>query len=308
MSTQLVSCHLALHTRSMNTQQMRQLVQRLVTEEGVTETGIEGVQLYRISHPLERTPSVFTPRVCFNVQGSKRVFLDGRTITYDETQFVCGVFPIPVEADVPKATTRSPVLGVSLELDEQVLTEMVIALPNSEKDAQRQSRTVPQGLAGGKIDGALRTASSRLLELVEQPPARKVLSQGRIKEVYYALLQSEAGGLLRHRFGTANEIVNAIAYIREHLAETLTVEDLAKRAAMSRASFHRSFKRTISLSPMQFIKALRLNTAAMLIATGKRASEAAFEVGYSSTSQFSREFKRQFGKTPRDWSSESAST
>lgn len=288
----------------MSNQHLRQLVQRLASDEGITETGIEGVQLYRICRALERTPSVFTPRVCFNVQGSKRVFLDGRTVTYDETQFVCGVFPIPVEADVPKATTRSPVLGVSFELDEQVLTEMVVALPSGEKEMRRKSRTTSQGLAGGKIDDALRTASARLLELVEKPSARKVLGQGRLKEVYYALLQSEAGGLLRQRFGTANEVVNAIAYIREHLAETLTVENLAERAVMSRASFHRGFKQTTGLSPLQFIKALRLNTAAMLIASGRRASEAAFEVGYSSPSQFSREFKRQYGRTPREWNSE----
>ena len=70
---------------------------------------------------------------------------------------------------------------------------------------------------------------------------------------------------------------------------------------MSRAVFHRRFKEATSFSPLQFIKALRLNHTAMQIVGGVSVSQAADEVGYTSASQFSREFRRQFGKSPREW-------
>ena len=70
---------------------------------------------------------------------------------------------------------------------------------------------------------------------------------------------------------------------------------------MSRAVFHRKFKATTTYSPIQFVKALRLNDAAALLAKGLRAGEVASRVGYASQSQFSREFRRQFGKPPREW-------
>jgi AraC-like DNA-binding protein len=94
--------------------------------------------------------------------------------------------------------------------------------------------------------------------------------------------------------------------LREHVREPLTVEELAREAGMSRAVFHRKFKAATSLSPVQFIKAIRLNDAAALIASGMNVSEAAEEVGYGSASQFSREFSRKYGLPPREWARESA--
>jgi len=72
-------------------------------------------------------------------------------------------------------------------------------------------------------------------------------------------------------------------------------------SGMSRAAFHRKFKRATTLAPIQFVKSMRLNRAAMKIAVGVSVSEAALSVGYVSTSQFSREFKRMYGQSPRHW-------
>ena len=71
---------------------------------------------------------------------------------------------------------------------------------------------------------------------------------------------------------------------------------------MSRAVFHRKFKQVTTMAPIQFVKSMRLNNAAMKIAGGMTVNEAAADVGYVSPSQFSREFKRLYGKSPRQWS------
>ena len=81
----------------------------------------------------------------------------------------------------------------------------------------------------------------------------------------------------------------------------MSVDDLARRAGMSRAVFDRHVRAATTLSPLRFIKALKLNNAAMQIARGVNISQAAASVGYSSPSQFSREFRRQYGAAPRQW-------
>ena len=55
------------------------------------------------------------------------------------------------------------------------------------------------------------------------------------------------------------------------------------------------------MAPIQFVKSMRLNNAAIKIAEGMMVNEAAMEVGYVSTSQFSREFRRAFGQPPGQW-------
>ena len=99
-----------------------------------------------------------------------------------------------------------------------------------------------------------------------------------------------------------NEIAGAIEYLSSHLDEAITIEDMAAQVRMSRAVFHRKFKQATTMSPIQFVKSMRLNSAAMKIAGGMNVNEAAMEVGYVSPSQFSREFKRMYGQSPRQWS------
>lgn len=81
----------------------------------------------------------------------------------------------------------------------------------------------------------------------------------------------------------------------------MTIDDMADQSGMSRAVFHRKFKQATNMSPIQFVKSMRLNNAAMKIAEGTNVNVAAMDVGYASSSQFSREFKRMYGQSPREW-------
>lgn len=128
-----------------------------------------------------------------------------------------------------------------------------------------------------------------------------MLGDARLRELLFSFLRGPAGPMLRRRLGRRNGVTGAIAYISEHLDEALSVEDLARRAGMSKAVFHRRFREVTKISPLQFIKSLRLNDAARLITQGKSVGAAARAAGYTSASQFSREFRRQFGKAPREW-------
>ncbi len=128
-----------------------------------------------------------------------------------------------------------------------------------------------------------------------------VLGEGRLREVYYAILTGEAGIFARQAFDAGNAIARSIAHVSSHLDAPFSIDDMASRAGMSRAAFHRKFKQVTTMAPIQFVKSMRLSNAAMKIAGGMTVNEAAMDVGYVSPSQFSREFKRMYGQSPRQW-------
>ena len=160
----------------------------------------------------------------------------------------------------------------------------------------------PQGVNLARWDDGFADALLRLVKLGESPLDAAVLGEGRLRELYYAVLRGDAGGSVRRAFGVGNEVARSIKYLASHLDQKVTIDEVASQVGMSRAVFHRKFKQATSMSPIQFVKSMRLNRAAMRIAEGKNVSEAALEVGYVSPSQFSREFKRVYGESPRQWS------
>ncbi|KPA20359.1 Regulatory protein SoxS [Shimia sp. SK013] len=129
-----------------------------------------------------------------------------------------------------------------------------------------------------------------------------VLGDSRLRELYYAVLKGAAGDSARRAFGAGNEISRAIEHLSSCLDKPVTIDELAAQVGMSRAVFHRKFKQATTMSPIKFVKSMRLNNAAMKIAGGMNVSEAALDVGYVSSSQFSREFKRMYGQSPWQWS------
>ena len=128
-----------------------------------------------------------------------------------------------------------------------------------------------------------------------------VLEGARLRELYYTILRGEAGPFARRAFGAGNAIARSIAHVSSNLDAPISIDDMASRAGMSRTVFHRKFKQATTMSPIQFVKSMRLNRAAMEIAGGMTVNEAAMDVGYVSSSQFSREFKRMYGQSPRQW-------
>lgn len=193
-------------------------------------------------------------------------------------------------------------LGLLLSLDTPTMTETLVAAEASgrlEPDVARSEST--PGLVVCDWDDPFIDAVWRLLQLLDDPCARQVLATSRLRELYFTLLRSEAGAVIRRTFGASRDLGRALAHLHEHIGEPVSVNELARVAGMSKAVFHRRFKAATTLSPLQFMKAIRLNNAAALIAGGMNIATAADRVGYESPSQFSREFSRQYGMPPRQW-------
>lgn len=288
---------------------LRQLLAKHVGPDGVSETPIDGLRLFRINQPIERLPGIYPASMCCIVQGRKRAYLGGVAYTYDEEHYLCATMVLPVEAEVPAATSEEPLLGLLVDLDTRAMAETLIAYEAAARPHPTSStKDVTPGLMVARVDDLFVEAVERLLRLLDDPVALGVLADSRRRELLVALIRGEAGPLVRQTLGGAHGISGVVAYLRENLSEPLTVDDLARRAGMSRAVFHRQFKAATSYSPLQFIKALRLNHAAMQLAGGETVSQAADAVGYASPSQFSREFRRQFGASPKQWTRTAAAS
>ena len=201
------------------------------------------------------------------------------------------------------ASPDNPLLGVTISLDTRVMTELAIEMVRTAGANHRpMGGPLPQGLTLACWDDGFTAALLRLLQLGGSPEDTEVLGDGRLREVYYAVLKGNAGDSARRAFGVGNDVARAIDYLSSRLDEAVTIEEMAAQVGMSRAVFHRKFKQATTMSPIQFVKSMRLNSAAMKIASGKNVNEAAMEVGYVSSSQFSREFKRMYGESPKKWS------
>ncbi|WP_298985974.1 AraC family transcriptional regulator [uncultured Roseibium sp.] len=281
---------------------IRQIIDRRLPVAGMAETGVRGVQLFRVTEPVACAPAVYEPTVVAIVSGTKEAILDGQHYVYDRDRYLCCPMSMPVEAGTPTAGPDNPLLGVIISLDTRVMTELSIELESAAPLRRSASDTPQAGLTLARWDASFTDALHRLVQLGDDPTATAVLGECRLREVYYAVLKGDASVSARRAFGIGNEIARTIQFLTAHLNEPVTIDDMAAHAGMSRAVFHRKFKQATTLSPIQFAKSMRLNHAAMKIAGGMNVSEAAWEVGYVSSSQFSREFKRMYGQSPKRWS------
>tara|TARA_R110002096_G_scaffold34572_12_gene98636 strand:+ start:2757 stop:3653 length:897 start_codon:yes stop_codon:yes gene_type:complete len=289
----------------MSKRRIRDLILRHAPAHGTADCPIEGLQLIRVTAPVPTVPTIYPASLCFLLDGQKRVYLGGEARTYGDGSFLCCTMPLPVEAEVPEASPDNPVLGLLLSLETPTMTETLVAAEaTSRLEPDVNSAEPSPGLVVAPWDEPLIDAVLRLLLLLDDSCARQVLTTSRLRELYFALLRSEAGGVIRRTFGASRDLGRALAYLHEHIHEPISIDELARVAGMSKAVFHRRFKAATALSPLQFIKATRLNNAAALIAGGKNIAETAYEVGYESPSQFSREFNRHYGMPPRRWAND----
>ncbi|MBI9103202.1 MAG: AraC family transcriptional regulator [Spirochaetales bacterium] len=286
----------------MSKQQIKQIIENRIGEDGLVGTGVRGVQLFRVTESLHCTPAVYEPTVIAIVNGAKEAIWDGERHVYDSSRYMCCSMSMPVEAGTPAASPDNPLLGVYISLDTRVMTELLIEMESAAGAIRKpKSGPLPQAISLARWDDAFTEALLRLLQLEDSPADTAVLGDSRLREVYYAILKGDAGDSARRAFGVGNEIARSIEYLTSHISEAVTIEDMADQVGMSRAVFHRKFKEATTMPPIQFVKSMRLNNAAMKLAGGMNVNDAAMEVGYMSSSQFSREFKRMYGQSPRQW-------
>ena len=286
----------------MSKDRIKQLIVDRTVKDGLSDTSIKGVRLFRATHAIPCVPAVYEPCVVAIVSGVKEAVLDGRRYEYDDRQYLCCPMSMPVKAGTPTASPENPLYGVMISLDKRVMAEIALEMENAGGVVPADGRELGgPGIRLARWDADFTDALLRLLQLGGNETDTAVLGEVRLREVLYAILKGEVGNFARQALGASNAIARSIAHVSSNLDAPVSIDDMARRAGMSRAVFHRKFKLVTTMAPIQFVKSMRLNNAAMKIAGGMSVKEAALNAGYSSPSQFSREFKRMYGQSPKQW-------
>jgi AraC-like DNA-binding protein len=275
------------------------LISRLAPTDGAHETAIRSLTLFRQSTTSLPNCGVLAPALAVVAQGSKRVMLGGESYLYDRAHFLVTSVDLPVLSQVTRATAAMPYLGLLIRLDTALIGRLMAdtALPPG------PLAPVARGLSVSRLTPLLADAVFRLVQLLEAPNDVAILSASIEREITYRLLQSDQGYRLRQRLmagGQAQQVAKAVDWLKEHFADPLRIDKLARTVRMSPSSLHQHFKTVTTMSPLQYQKRLRLEEARrLMLSQSMDAASASHHVGYQSPSQFSREYRRVFGEPPR---------
>ncbi|WP_028865794.1 AraC family transcriptional regulator [Psychromonas aquimarina] len=270
--------------------------------EGIKETAVPGLCFYRSSKGNQRQPFVYQSGIIVLGRGRKQIHIGSQPVNYGPDDYLVVGVPMPLECEAfPEE--NEPLLGLSINVDSTLLHRLVNELEGAGFQAPCSSNQEGFGLTSVKMADDMLDSCKRLMLALHSELDTKILGESLLNEIVYRVLTGSEGHVLfnlAHHDGQYARVAKALNKMHRSYADGLTVQHLAEEANMSISAFHSAFRKVTLESPLQYLKKVRLNKAKELIQLeGRRVNDAAHSVGYTSTSQFSREFKRHFNMTPK---------
>jgi AraC-like DNA-binding protein len=261
-------------------------------------TALSWLGLMRRPAPTPAGRGILSPSVCLLVQGEKEMLVGQQVLRYGPGCYVQAGVAMPVSGQVTCASEAAPYYGIRVDLDPREVAALVLEMglqpPNDQAD--------PPAITVERADDAMLEVFVRLLRLLDRPRDLQVLGRLIRQELIYHLISAPGGATLRHGVAGGQReraIGEAINWIRTHYNQALSIDALARTVHMSPSVLHRRFKAATVMSPLQYQKQIRLLEARKMLMSGDtEAATVAYEVGYESPSQFSREYRRLFGAPP----------
>ncbi|MBQ1783555.1 MAG: AraC family transcriptional regulator [Gammaproteobacteria bacterium] len=271
---------------------------QLVPEQGIHPSAAPGVALVRSNGITALQPIVYQPVFYLVVQGQKRSYLGAEVYQYDPLHFLALSVPLPMAGHVTRASSDEPYLALKIAIEPKMVLDAM------DEQMLLPPLASPRGVCVCPLTAEMNEVVGRLLAALADEAKARVLVPLMVRELLFHALRGPQGAQLaafvtqgRHH----QRIARVIEHIQDHFNQPLAIDSLAGVASMSPSSLHHHFKAVTNASPLQYIKTLRLHQARELVTlAGTSVSEAAFQVGYQSLSQFSREYKRLFGQPPSE--------
>ncbi|HWL87935.1 MAG TPA: AraC family transcriptional regulator [Polyangiaceae bacterium] len=244
--------------------------------------------------PIHR---IYEPVFSLVVQGEKQVVVGDKMFTCSAGQFLVVSADLPITIRISIATTKQPYVVMGMKLDAAKVAALLL------ETAAADGLPVEAAAMGlSEAPHELLEALVRLIRLLDHPRDLPVLAPFLEREILWRLLCSEQGHRVR-QIGLADsrlsQIGRAMRWMRDNYSESVRIENLARLSGMSVTSFHRQFRAVALMSPLQYLKNVRLHEArALLLAGGQDVAAVGHAVGYDSPSQFSREYRRAYGSPP----------
>lgn len=280
-------------------QQLTEKVQPYIPKEGRVYTQIEGLSFYRHDNPHYSLPCVQPLGIVVALQGRKEISLGSEHICYDVGQILFIGANLSGFAYMPECTVEKPFLGLALEFDFEQLSHLACELECNEK----ATKSTPNRIFSlFEANEKLLESLTRLVDTLQEDALIQPLAALIKHEIALRIFHAHPELVALLKDGTAtHKIIEVMAWIKQNPQAKINLASLAERALMSESAFRQHFRTIAGISPMQFLKQIRLQQARMLILQEKRPiAEAANLVGYESASQFSREYKRFFGVTAKE--------
>lgn len=278
----------------------------LAPAEGLYPTFISNITLMRVDHSTSPVAVLQEPSIVLVIQGVKRGYIGKDIFQFRQGQCLFISIAIPFDCDTV-VENNEPMLAIAIKFELQMMVDLVTKLDKEQQlvteDSQSGDLKLSCGLRVIDMNTTISEVALRLLNLLRSKQDTFILGEQVKRELVYRVLQASGGEFIKNLSAMASR--NGVIYticeiIQRDYYRNLTVQELAKQAGMSISLFHQTFKKVTNYSPLQYIKITRLHKARELIMNNKMGvAEAAYEVGYVSASQFSREFKRLFGIPPK---------
>jgi AraC-like DNA-binding protein len=273
--------------------------------DGVVSTAIDGVFVSAVAETTEAAAPTSGTILAVIAQGGKRLAVGERVYEYRAGQYLVASVDLPIAGSHWYATAAEPALGFGLVLRPSTIASLVLDAAQqgaSARPPRSWSAAAPAALGVSDASPELLDAVIRMLRLLDNPDDRRVLAPMIEREILWRLIAGPMGETVR-QIGLADSslthISRAVRWITEHYSESFLVDDLAQSCGMSTSAFHRNFQAVTGLSPIQFQKKIRLQRSRLMLISGADdVATVGYRVGYDSASQFSREYRRQFGLPP----------
>ena len=259
---------------------------------------VAGLHLVRSATPRVPFYAVLRPCFCVIAQGVKELRLGGKGYRYDPFRYLLVSADLPVTGRIVEATADEPYLGLRLDLDPALVSQVLVEAGGAPSSGGAERRA----LDVSPIDADLLDATLRLVRASESSREAAVLAPLAVREIVYRLLVGDQGERLRHIAvlgGQSHRMAKAIRRLHRRFDQPVRMEELAADLGMSASTFYQRFRDVTGMTPLQFQKEVRLQEARRLLLEGDLdAATAGYRVGYNDPSHFSRDYKRMFGDPP----------
>jgi AraC-like DNA-binding protein len=275
-------------------------VNKLIKEDSLTRTNIKGINLYKTTTYLPRTPLTYDFCLVFVLQGKKIGYLSNNRFEYDSKNYLVVPTAMPFECET-YASKDEPYICILIDIKKELMQEIISSIS---KEESKKCEDVQIGVFQDKVTNELEDSIYRLLKMLQSKEESNILGESILREIFYKIAIGQNSHFLHKMFlenKAEAKMIRSLRTIHHEYNEHLDIPRLAKEEDMSVSSFHTHFKKVTSLSPLQYIKKIRLHKAMdLLTRKDMQVNETAYATGYESSSQFSKDFKSYYGYPPKE--------
>jgi AraC family transcriptional regulator of arabinose operon len=258
--------------------------------------------------PTDQVAQSYSDLVLTNMLRGKKVMhlLDQQAFSYLPGNTMVVPPHLKMMIDFPEASDQNPTQCVALAIDRLQVIDTVNYLnevyPRTEDEKWSFSFRQHHFYNNEEVTALI----YKLVRIgFDNSQNKDILADFTVKELLLRLMQLQSLHATEHNvavLATSNRFAHTLQYIKEHIAEKISVAELSMQAYMSKPNFFRAFKQEFGLSPIDYIIKERMRLAKRCLKNpGLSITDICFRAGFSNLAYFTRMFRQLEGMTPTEY-------